>query len=1801
MKSGRPANGTSPGCRIVALVLAVLLVRLYGPAVAAPTPFPLGDLRVLTDGATSGVLRLRFENLNPNPALDRRNESRRFLLAGASGRQPSLRITGARFLRARRGQIVEVFNSVPPSPYGEVSDYQVARINPVGRFRQYQLYAVQVSTIIPLAIPGTPESWIAEFIELEADLGPPPDGTRESLAAAQAMREPLDAMGEPIAPLVGALLLNPQIDPAYYSVEPQKDWSEERAWARRVNRALENGPVSKITVYQPGVYALTREWLERQTGSAYAEDTTAGAMSNWRLFRGGREVPLMTTDTPESGSVALFVAQDYDTIHQGPDFYYLLTAPDDSDPSPPLRLNPDSAPSLRATAATTATTARFRIVTEKQVDYHPRLRPTADVTSWFWAKAGDRKIAPLGVELPAAFDPALTTGLVDVKVYAGCGEPMNSQPEIELIINGHSAGVVTATLTFGNLDFKVEAERLRAGHNDVGLRVAYPEGAREKPDVCFQRIVWSWNQVLPDAKRLDAAFQTDPSTTGPVLLGVPAGRARLERPLLWRLGASSGAMEAAISRDGTMLWFEDQASTKGPYRLLAPGAAPLPAAARAMAAMQLFDLHPPCDYLAVAHDSLLEALRPLLNYRQSQGWRTAAVDVDTVFDHFSYGVRTATGLQSFLTYAFYRWPQPKLRHVLLVGEASEYRGDPALAPEGAMANLVPVWGGPRLADVRGDHQYTAVAGTDVISDLAVGRISVATPDDLTTVIRKIIRYESEPDGEWLLRSLFVFDDNDEFPEVVNSVISSSRAPWAEPVRFAQSDYPYEPNTRVPFRRRSHAATAALLDAFHRGAATVNFFGHGGPNLWTHERLLHIMDLPLLNNSARLPFVSCASCDNAWIDYPVAPVQVSMGELFIKMRAGGIGVFAPVSGASPYEHKTLMTMLMAGVWRKGLRTLGDLAMFAKNMYYAETQSPSICEQYVLLGDPATRLAMPRIEDGLEVYPPVVAPGSRRGLTISLRPPPTGVSDARLQVRALTDSAELADIPLILKQPLRVTVDFPVEGPHAAILSYRKVGVLHVHAGRFEVAAPRLVATARLGATCPVVSDAVEVTGTLTANNVSPAPTGPFALRAIFHGEGDEGRPFLNRLLADHLDLAGGGARAYEWRMPAHLLAPLTVSWAGGSLGTGAANDLLPYLFRENRTSQALALMPQRTAVEPSPLSTIDLPRFLFEVWNTGTDEVNEAEVVVLQDGEPLADASAIRQIQPGQKRDVVVAGRSMLPEGRHKLTAEVRLRDREATAGPPRVVWREPLEVRVVPGPNLAFVDGSIRIVNPAGGPLIARRTIEVSAEVINTGQAPMPRVPLHLLLDDPATGREAPTINDMTSQLLGEFAPGQRRRVVFRYDDNNQSGGVTPMWLTVNRHRSLRETSYDDNTVTVPLTPIEQPANYVVTSLSMEPRMVRPGDIMRLALTAKNDGPSTRTRVDIECGLRNAEGDKRVPRRLMADTLGPGEERAFETTVPATGDMQIVYATINASKELDELTYGDNNLEVPLVWIRSVDSLPVASDGVRSLRTTLADASVANMERLPGGSIRTLDKITSPLPNIILSKSHYVSGVLQTTATGDAVWQDNAWSLDSWLLAAGPSEKPGPIRLRVPGALDEPGLQHDVYVLLRSATAFQGGRLGPVAVRIEDEPSSRTLYPPMTTAQPADALMYAGRHDLRDGHLDIEFEPIPGFYCYVLYFDLRPAVSEVVSCVYETSSAAALHLMPVLEGAEPGQVSLFYRILGKNGQWGDWSVPLHDRLELPADTRTFQWRLRIQSLMGHGGVTVHDVLAKNGEPHADFR
>jgi len=335
----------------------------------------------------------------------------------------------------------------------------------------------------------------------------------------------------------------------------------------------------------------------------------------------------------------------------------------------------------------------------------------------------------------------------------------------------------------------------------------------------------------------------------------------------------------------------------------------------------------------IAHNSLLGSLRPLKALRESQGRSVALMDVEDLYDEFSFGDKNPQALRDFLALAKAQWKTPP-RFVLLAGDASI---DPRNYFGLGDCDLVPT----KMVDASvmespSDDWFADLNGDDV-PDMAVGRLPVRTAAEAAVVVSKIVGYESTPAGNWTGRALLVADNSD--------VFSFERA--SETVKDA---LPRTLGVDEVFLGRNNIPTvrSRLMEKLNAGELLVNFIGHGTLDMWAGEGLLTNQDVEALTNGPRLPVVLSLTCLNGFM---ADPARDCLAEALLKAERGGaVAVWTSSGLTEPSDQTLLAKELVRLLFNGSPLTLGEASMGAK----AGVGAADVRRTWILFGDPAMRL-------------------------------------------------------------------------------------------------------------------------------------------------------------------------------------------------------------------------------------------------------------------------------------------------------------------------------------------------------------------------------------------------------------------------------------------------------------------------------------------------------------------------------------------------------------------------------------------------------------------------------------------------------------------------------------------------------------------------------------------------------------------------------------------------------------------------------------------------------------------------------
>jgi hypothetical protein len=268
-------------------------------------------------------------------------------------------------------------------------------------------------------------------------------------------------------------------------------------------------------------------------------------------------------------------------------------------------------------------------------------------------------------------------------------------------------------------------------------------------------------------------------------------------------------------------------------------------------------------------------------------------------------------------------------------------------------------------------------------DIGVGRIPVTSAVSANAIVEKIISYmKNEEAGAWQNVIAILGDDGD--VDIPNQHMKD-----AEGIAGIMNEtYPSFIVERIYWDNfvaeksasglRYPEVTKAIKKRLDIGALVVNYSGHGGTNLLSHEMTWKASDMAELK-SPRLPFWVTASCDIA----PFDKGENSIGEVALTNANGGAVSLLTTTRTvlqtyNAVLNKEFMKELLSPVNGGDAVAVGDAMRKAKsNVISLGTDVSENKLQYVLLGDPALRLKLPeyRIQvdkiNGVEAGIPVQA--------------------------------------------------------------------------------------------------------------------------------------------------------------------------------------------------------------------------------------------------------------------------------------------------------------------------------------------------------------------------------------------------------------------------------------------------------------------------------------------------------------------------------------------------------------------------------------------------------------------------------------------------------------------------------------------------------------------------------------------------------------------------------------------------------------------------------------------------------------
>ncbi|MBK8932744.1 MAG: DUF11 domain-containing protein [Chloroflexi bacterium] len=397
------------------------------------------------------------------------------------------------------------------------------------------------------------------------------------------------------------------------------------------------------------------------------------------------------------------------------------------------------------------------------------------------------------------------------------------------------------------------------------------------------------------------------------------------------------------------------------------------------------------DWVAISHANFITQAQQLANHRQDSaygGLSTFVADINDVINQYAYGLPLPTAVHDYLKDALYTWPKAPA-YVVLVG-------DGLISPRHlSCAAFCGVWDTTAVSYIPTDLAFvdrfqglvpsdlTAVllTGSDLLPDMAIGRLPVNDTIQAQAVVDKIIRYEQNQlaPAAWQAKILFVADDDD-----AGGSFCAANQTQTDPLipdSFNKMHFCLQAaTTEAAETLRQQIMAEITATTTTNGASILNYRGHGGIQTWGGSPLIFTVD-PTYNpngdgvitppdegdrtayfwfNTGKPLVLLSADCLDGHFAWPG---MTALSERFLTFEVQQRGTAAHWSSSGlgyDEEHTILLNGFYTGLFQHGLTAVGDAVNFAKLTYANSSfNEPSAYYTFNLQGDPAMQLFRPNM--------------------------------------------------------------------------------------------------------------------------------------------------------------------------------------------------------------------------------------------------------------------------------------------------------------------------------------------------------------------------------------------------------------------------------------------------------------------------------------------------------------------------------------------------------------------------------------------------------------------------------------------------------------------------------------------------------------------------------------------------------------------------------------------------------------------------------------------------------------------------
>ncbi|HEY9113708.1 MAG TPA: type IX secretion system sortase PorU [Bacteroidales bacterium] len=372
------------------------------------------------------------------------------------------------------------------------------------------------------------------------------------------------------------------------------------------------------------------------------------------------------------------------------------------------------------------------------------------------------------------------------------------------------------------------------------------------------------------------------------------------------------------------------------------------------------------DYVIISHPDFLTQANKLADFhRNGDGMDVLVTTHKIIANEFASGSADITGIRDFMKMLYdVSDPGKEVKYLLLFGDASyDYKGVLNIANSNYVSTWESIESWNIVNSVASDDYYGYLdegEGEESASnkvDIGIGRFVVSTQAQADMAVNKSIFYATntptvmEP---WRNMITFVADDGDnnlhmQHAEQLSEIINTNNPVYNIDKIYVDA---YK-QISTPSGQRAPDVNQSLNDRMEKGTLIVNYSGHGGEIGWGHEQFLQNADINSWTNINNMPIFITATCEFSRYD---DPTRVSAGELvFLNSKGGAVALFSTARATFASSNLTLNKAIYEdNIFEKDG---GEYPRFGDIIRKAKKQGNSNDKKFILIGDPALRLAYP----------------------------------------------------------------------------------------------------------------------------------------------------------------------------------------------------------------------------------------------------------------------------------------------------------------------------------------------------------------------------------------------------------------------------------------------------------------------------------------------------------------------------------------------------------------------------------------------------------------------------------------------------------------------------------------------------------------------------------------------------------------------------------------------------------------------------------------------------------------------------